>query len=257
MEEKKLILVSNDDGIDYPGIKILTEIVRPYGEVYVVAPKTGQSGMSHSINSSDPLFVKKTIDEEDLKAFSVTGTPVDCVKFAIQRLLKNRKIDLMVSGINHGSNAGVNCIYSGTMGAAIEASLHEIPSIGFSITNHRENANMDVIKQFAPSIIEKVLENKLPFQTSLNINFPNVGIKDFKGYKVCKQTVGLWEEDFDKRIDMYHNIYYWYRGSFKNYEPENEETDLWALSKGYAAIVPVKPDLTLYSFIEELKNWNL
>lgn len=257
MAERKLILVSNDDGIDYPGIKILTEIVRPYGDVVVVAPKTGQSGMSHSINTKTPLFIKQVQNEPGLKAYSVTGTPVDCVKLAIQRVIQQKKPDLMVSGINHGSNAAINCLYSGTMGAAIEASLHGVPAIGFSIANHREDANMEIIQKFAAVIIEKVLENGLPFQTSLNINYPRVPLEEFKGYKICRQTVGLWVEGFDRHKDPYGNHYFWYRGRFENYEPDNQDTDEWALDNGYAAIVPVKPDLTDYTLIDELKNWNL
>ncbi|MDR2834717.1 MAG: 5'/3'-nucleotidase SurE [Bacteroidales bacterium] len=257
MSEKKLILVSNDDGIDFPGIKVLTEIVRPYGDVVVVAPKTAQSGMSHSINSTSPLFVKQLQKDKTIERYSVTGTPVDCVKIGIQQLLNGRKPDLMVSGINHGSNAAINLIYSGTMGAAIEASLHRIPAIGFSVTDHKETANLQLVEKFAPIIIQKVLEKGLPFQTSLNINFPDISIKDFKGYKICTQTKGLWIEEFDKRIDPYHNDYYWYQGHFDNYELENEDTDEWALANNYASIVPVKPDLTLYTFIDELKNWNL
>jgi 5'-nucleotidase len=257
MEERKLILVSNDDGVEYPGIRLLTEIVRPYGDVVVVAPKTGQSGMSHSINTNNPMFIKLLQKEDGLRVYSVTGTPVDCVKLAIQRIIQQKKPDLMVSGINHGSNSAINCLYSGTMGAAIEACLHGIPSIGFSIACHREDVNMEVVKKYAPAVIEKVLENGLPFQTSLNINFPNVTLEEFKGYRICKQTVGLWKERFDRNIDPYGNHYFWYKGHFENYESDNQASDEWALANKYAAIVPVKADFTLYSFIDELKNWNL
>ncbi|SRR5574344_1687917 len=257
MGHKKLILISNDDGIDYPGLKTLMEIMMPYGEIFVVAPSTGQSAMSHSINSTQPLFVKLHRKEENLTAYSVTGTPVDCVKIAIQELLEGRKPDLMVSGINHGSNAAINVLYSGTMGAAIEASLHGIPSIGLSTTCHSENANMSIIIKHAPALIEKVIQNGLPFQSSLNVNYPNIPIDEFKGYRVCRQTVGLWHEEFFKNQDPRKNSYYWYAGEFENYEPENEDSDENALAQGYASIVPVKPDFTLYSYIDELKKWNL
>lgn len=257
MNNRKLILISNDDGIDYPGIKVLTEIMKPYGDILVVAPKTGQSATSHSINSTSPLFVNLHYKEEGITAYSVTGTPVDCVKLALQKILKCVKPDLMVSGINHGSNAAINVVYSGTMGAAIEASLHGIPSVGFSTTDHNENANMDIIKKYAPAIIEKVLEKGLPFQTALNVNYPNIPIEKFKGYRICKQTVGFWLENFIERQDPYKNTYYWYSGQFNNYEPDNVDSDENALANDYAAIVPVKPDFTEYNFINELKKWNL
>ncbi len=253
---RKLILVSNDDGIDAKGLKSLIEIVKPFGDLLIVAPNKGQSGMSHSISSNEPLRVCKVEESENIAAYSVSGTPVDCVKLAINSLL-DRLPDLMVSGINHGSNAAINIIYSGTMGAAIEASLHGIPSIGFSVDDHSFNADFSIVKTHAVPVIEKVLENGLPEQVSLNINYPVVSEKDFKGYMICRQTSGVWKEGFDKRTDPFGRDYYWYTGKFYNFEPDDVATDEWALKNNYAAIVPVKPDFTEYNLINELKKWNI
>ena len=180
MKEKKLILVSNDDGINARGLKYLIEMTKPFGDLLVVAPSTGQSGMSHSISSTVPLRIKEISKTPGITMYSVSGTPVDCVKLAINDLLE-RTPDLMVSGINHGSNAAINVIYSGTMGAAIEASLHGIPAIGFSVDDHSLNADFSVVLKYGPKLIDMVLKNGLPERVSLNVNFPVVDEKNFKG----------------------------------------------------------------------------
>lgn len=253
VEERKMILVSNDDGVDARGLLNLIEMVRPYGDVYVVAPERGQSGMSHSISLLEPIRTKKIKQTKELSIVSVPGTPVDCVKLAINQLLP-RKADLMVSGINHGSNSAISVIYSGTMGAAIEASLYGIPAIGFSVLDHSTNADFSLALKHGPRIIEDVLQNGLPNQVCLNVNFPVVSEKDFKGFKVCKQTTGVWKEEFEKRIDPYGGEYYWLTGNFHNFEPTNEESDEWALVNNYASIVPVKIDFTEYNTVTELKK---
>ncbi len=253
MSKRKLILVSNDDGIDAKGLAELIEIVKPYGDVFVVAPETGQSGMSHSISILTPLRAKCYEKSEHLTRYAVNGTPVDCIKLGMNQLL-DRKPDLVVSGINHGSNSAISVVYSGTMGAAIEAAFYGIPSIGFSLLNHSSNADFSVVKANAHKIIEDVLENGLPKQVALNINFPAISPDEFNGYKICKQTMGVWKEDFEKRTDPYGGNYYWLTGLFDNYEPENTESDEWALKNNYASIVPVKADLTEYNTIEILKN---
>lgn len=255
-EKKKLILVSNDDGIDARGLHSLIEIAKKLGDVFVVAPEKGQSGMSHSISLTTPLRVRYLEQSESLTVCAVPGTPVDCVKLAINQLLP-RKPDIMLSGINHGSNSAVSVIYSGTMGAAIEASLYGIPAIGFSVLDHSPFADFSIPLNFAEKIILKVMGEGLPNQVSLNVNFPRIDIKDFKGYKICKQTKGVWNEDFEKRIDPHGGEYYWLTGSFLNDEPDNENSDEWALANNFAAIVPIKIDFTEYKTIETLKNWNL
>ncbi len=253
MEERKLILISNDDGVDARGLENLINMVKPFGDVFVVAPERGQSGMSHSISLLEPLRTRKIKISKELSIVAVPGTPVDCVKLAINQLLP-RKPDLMVSGINHGSNSAISVIYSGTMGAAIEASLYGIPAIGFSVLDHSKDADFTLAVKYGPKIIEDVLANGLPPQVALNVNFPILDEKDFKGFKICKQTTGVWKEEFEKRVDPYGGEYYWLTGNFHNFEPENPDSDEWALMNNFASIVPVKIDFTEYNTIVELKK---
>ncbi|MDD4150702.1 MAG: 5'/3'-nucleotidase SurE [Bacteroidales bacterium] len=256
VEKRKLILVSNDDGIDAKGLQSLIEIAKKFGDVFVVAPEEGQSGMSHSISLTKPLRVRYLQKTQELTICAVPGTPVDCVKLAMNQLLP-AKPDIMLSGINHGSNSAVSVVYSGTMGAAIESSLYGIPSVGFSVLDHSPEADFTIPEKFASKIIKNVLGEGLPYQVSLNVNFPKINAADFKGYKICKQTPGVWKEEFEKRIDPYGREYYWLTGNFQNSEPNNSETDEWALLNNYAAIVPVKIDFTEYNSINLLKKWDL
>jgi 5'-nucleotidase len=250
---RKLILISNDDGIDARGLKSLIEMVKPFGDIFVVAPEQGQSGMSHSISLLEPLRTITVNSSDGVEIVSVKGTPVDCVKLALNQLLP-RNPDLMVSGINHGSNSAISVIYSGTMGAAIESSLYGIPSIGFSVLDHKKTADFSIAIKYGRKVVEDVLENGLPEQVALNVNFPVVSEADFKGFKICKQTTGVWKEEFIKRTDPYGGDYYWLTGDFNNFEPNNEESDEWALNHNYASIVPVKIDFTEYKTINELKK---
>lgn len=256
LSKRRLILVSNDDGVQARGLKSLIDMVRPYGDVLVVAPEQHQSGMSHSISILKPIRANLIQQEEGFVFYSVPGTPVDCVKLAINKLA-GRKPDLMVSGINHGSNSAVSVIYSGTMGAAIEASLYGIPSIGFSVLNHSPEANFDIVTRFGPQIIDKVISNGLRQNIALNVNFPNISISEFEGFKACRQTQGVWQEDFDERTDPYGMKYYWLTGNFLNFEPDATDTDEWALQHNYASVVPVHADLTHYEELNVIKNWNL
>ncbi len=253
MKGRKLILISNDDGIDARGLKSLIEMVKPFGDIFVVAPEQGQSGMSHSISLLEPLRTITVNSSDGVEIVSVKGTPVDCVKLALNQLLP-RNPDLMVSGINHGSNSAISVIYSGTMGAAIESSLYGIPSIGFSVLDHKKTADFSIAIKYGRKVVEDVLENGLPEQVALNVNFPVVSEADFKGFKICKQTTGVWKEEFIKRTDPYGGDYYWLTGDFNNFEPNNEESDEWALNHNYASIVPVKIDFTEYKTINELKK---
>jgi 5'-nucleotidase len=253
VKDRKLIFISNDDGIDAKGLENLINLAMPFGDVFVVAPERGQSGMSHSISLLEPLRTKKIKQTKELTLISVPGTPVDCVKLGINQLLP-RKPDLMLSGINHGSNSAISVIYSGTMGAAIEASLYGIPAIGFSVLDHSKDADFSLAVKFGTKIIEDVLENGLPNQVALNLNFPLCSESEFKGFRVCKQTTGVWKEEFEKRTDPYGGEYYWLTGNFHNFEPENQDSDEWALMNNYASIVPVKIDFTEYNTIVELKK---
>ncbi|NQU81168.1 MAG: 5'/3'-nucleotidase SurE [Bacteroidetes bacterium] len=254
MEHEKLILITNDDGIEARGLKSLIEVVREFGKVVVVAPEESQSGMSHAITMKFPLRIRTVKNEEGLEIYSCNGTPVDCVKLAVHQLL-GRKPDMLVSGINHGSNASVNIVYSGTMAAAIEGSINKIPSIGFSLLDYSADADFETSRIYVRRIMEKVFMNGIEKGICLNVNIP-VGKEDeLKGIKVCRQTDGYWQEEFDKRIDPGKREYYWLTGYFTNSEPLADDTDEWALKNKFVSVVPIRIDFTSYSRIEELKKW--
>jgi len=254
--EERLILISNDDGISAKGLDVLVRIAQPYGKIVVVAPATAQSGKSHSVSLTTPIRFEIRHSSKNLDKYVLYGTPVDCVKGALTKILK-RKPDLMLSGINHGSNSAISVVYSGTMGAAIEASFYGIPSIGLSIITHDPDADFETIEKTAPALIEKVLEHGLPDKVSLNVNYPVTTPDKFKGFRICSQTKSYWYEDFEETTDIHGNTSYFQRGHIINEEPENKECDEYALAENYAAIVPVKADFTEYNTIEELKKWNL
>jgi len=252
MSDKPLILVTNDDGITAPGIRALIEVMNEFGDVYVVAPDSPQSGMGHAITLDSTLHIEKlTKNEEKQTEYSCSGTPADCVKLAVNEIL-DRKPDLCVSGINHGSNSAINVIYSGTMSAAIEAGIEGIPSIGFSLEDHSWNANFEPLKQYIRTITKNVLENGLPDGVVLNVNFPK---EDIKGIKVCRQAKANWIEEFDKRTSPQGKEYYWLTGEFVNLD-KGQDTDLYALETGYATLVPVQFDMTAHHFIQKLNTWD-
>ena len=254
--EERLILISNDDGISAKGLDTLVRIAQPFGKIVVVAPVSTQSGKSHSVSLTNPIRYEIRHSSKSLEKYVLYGTPVDCVKGALTKILP-RKPDLMLSGINHGSNSAISVIYSGTMGAAIEASFYGIPSIGLSIVTHDPDADFDVVEKTAPSLIKAVLEHGLPNQVSLNVNYPVTTIDEFKGFKICSQTKSYWYEDFEETTDKFGNLAYFQRGHLVNMEPENMECDENALAENYASIVPVRADFTEYKLIDELKKWNL
>ena len=256
-QEKPLILVTNDDGITAPGIRHLIKIMKTIGEVVVVAPDRPQSGMGHAITISDNLYCDPvTIDKySQVKEFSCSGTPADCVKIGAQEIL-DRKPDLCVSGINHGSNSSINVIYSGTMSAAVEAGVEGIPAIGFSLLDYSMEANFDHTTKFVKRITEQVIQNGLPKGVVLNVNFPKVSDENLKGVKVCRQANARWQEQFDKRQSPQGRDYYWLSGEFIN-QDEGRETDVEALEENYVSIVPVKFDLTAHEFVKDLKSWTI
>ena len=219
-----------------------------------VAPERTQSGMSQAITMYNPLFLKKQHEEEGVVIYSFSGTPVDCVKMAFDYLLEERRVDLVISGINHGSNAAVNVLYSGTMGAAIEGSFYGCPSIGLSLTDHDLDADFEAAVHFGREIVGKVLEAGLADSLCLNVNFPVAKIADIKGIRVCRQTNGYWKEEFYHHEDPRGREYFWLTGEFINREPEAEDTDEWALAHNYVAIVPVQVDLTDYRRKKELEQ---
>lgn len=254
--EKPLILVTNDDGVTAPGIRHLIKIVKEIGEVVVVAPDSPQSGMGHAITVSNNLYCDKiSTSESDILEYSCSGTPVDCVKIATQSILK-RKPDLCVSGINHGSNSSINVIYSGTMSAAVEAGTVGIPAIGFSLLDYAMDANFEPTTEFIKEIVNYVLNKDLDKGTVLNVNFPKLPADKIKGIKVCRQAKARWEENYDKRQNPQGRDYYWLTGDFIN-EDSGEDTDEWALEKGYVSVVPIQFDLTAYKHLEPLKDLNI
>lgn len=257
MEKKPLILVTNDDGITAPGIRALIKVMKSIGEVVVVAPDSPQSGMGHAITISDNLYCDPVTlrSNETHQEFSCSGTPVDCVKIATQEIL-NRKPDLCVSGINHGSNSSINVIYSGTMSAAVEAGTEGIPAIGFSLLDHSWDADFEPVLKYAKKITQTVLKNGLPKHVVLNVNFPKLKETEIKGFKICRQAKAHWREMYDKRTNPQGRDYYWLTGEFHS-EDEGRDTDEQALSEGYVSVVPVQFDLTAYRAIEELKDWRL
>ena len=254
MKNERLILVTNDDGYSAKGFRAAIEVARTFGRVVAVAPERTQSGMSQAITMYNPLFLKKQHEEEGVVIYSFSGTPVDCVKMAFDYLLEDRRVDLVISGINHGSNAAVNVLYSGTMGAAIEGSFYGCPSIGLSLTDHDLDADFEAAVHFGREIVGKVLEAGMADSICLNVNFPIAKIDQIKGIRVCRQTNGYWKEEFYHHEDPRGREYFWLTGEFINREPEAEDTDEWALANNYVAIVPVQVDLTDYRRKKELEQ---
>lgn len=251
-----MILVTNDDGIVSPGIKALVEAVQKFGDVVVVAPDSPQSGMGHAITIHEPLRLQKVSQFGDIPSYQCSGTPVDCVKIAIDKIL-HRKPDLCVSGINHGSNAAINVIYSGTMSAAMEAAIDGIPAVGFSLLDFSFEADFSASKFYVEKVVEQVLAKGMPGDSLLNVNIPKLPLSEIKGMKICRQSNAKWVEEFDERTDPNGKNYYWLTGKFVNFD-QGDDTDVWALENGYVSIVPVQYDLTHHhaiSFINQ--NWKL
>ena len=253
MNKKPLILVTNDDGITAPGIRTLISVMNEIGDVVVVAPDGPQSGMGHAVTIDDTIYCNEIkVDDGPQIEYKSSGTPADCVKLAVSEIL-DRKPDLCVAGINHGSNSSINVIYSGTMSAAVEAGVESIPAIGFSLLDYSWNANFEPLKSYIKQIALNVLENSLPDGVVLNVNFPKN--ETFKGIKICRQARANWVEEFDRRINPQGRVYYWLTGNFVNMD-KGEDNDEWALANNYISIVPVQFDLTAHHFIQKLNSWN-
>lgn len=254
---KPLILISNDDGITSRGIRKLVDNMKLLGEVVVVAPDSPQSGMGHAITVGDTLRLKKNNIFDGVEAYECSGTPADCVKLAKHHVLRDRKIDLVVSGVNHGSNSSISVLYSGTMSAAIEGALEGYPSIGFSLCDFDENADMDHIDEYLQIVTKQALEKGIPKGIALNVNFPVVQKEKIKGIKVCRQANANWEEDFDERKDPYGRPYFWMVGNFVNHD-KGTDNDEWALANNYVSIVPCQFDLTGHHAITQLNDeWDV
>ena len=251
-----LILVTNDDGITSPGIAALVDAMKELGDVIVIAPDKPQSGVGHAITINAMLRIHKTKFHNVKEEYSISGTPVDCVKMATNQILP-RLPDMCVSGINHGSNISINVIYSGTMSAAIEGAIDGIPSVGFSLMDYSIEADFSASKEVAKTICRNVLEHGLPKDTCLNVNIPPLPLSAIKGIKICRQAKTNWIEKFDERKDPSGHPYYWLTGDFINLEEDKKDTDIWAASNGFVSVVPVQFDLTAYSAISALEKWKM
>lgn len=258
MSKTPLILVSNDDGITSKGIRVLVNIMKQLGEVVVVAPDSPQSGMGHAITIGETLRLYEEDIFQDVMAFKSSGTPADCVKLAKHYVLKDRRPDLVVSGINHGSNTSISVLYSGTMSAAIEGALEGLPSIGFSLCDYSSKADFSHVEEYVFKISKQVLENGIAKGVALNVNFPPKRNEPTKGVKVCRQAHAKWQEEFSERFDPNGRKYFWMAGNFVNFD-KGEDNDEWAIANNYVSIVPCQYDLTAHHAISQINeewNWN-
>lgn len=245
------ILISNDDGVQAPGINFLIDTLRPVADILVMAPDSARSGFSCSITSAHPITYKVLREEEGLKVCSCSGTPTDCVKMALN-LFRERRFDLIVGGINHGDNSSVNAHYSGTMGVAIEGALQGYPSIAFSLCDHRMDADFTPLRPYLVDLMFKAIAVGLPPFTCLNVNFPRA--PKFRGVKLCRMAKSRWENELEERCHPMGSPYYWLVGECRELEPEATDTDRWALAHDYVAVTPTQLDLTAYELMEALRN---
>jgi 5'-nucleotidase len=250
-----LILITNDDGYSSKGIKALINAVKNLGKILIVAPDSPQSGMGHAISVNKPIRCYKTNFFDSVEAYCCTGTPVDCIKMGLY-LLKDKKPDLILSGINHGSNVSTNILYSGTMSAAVEGALSGIPSVGYSLTDYSDDADFQYSEKIVQIISKKVIKEGLKKGTCLNVNIPNIKENQIKGIKVCRQGRAFWDDTFDHRKDPLGKDYYWLTGSFSSKE-QAIDTDINYLENNYVTIVPTQFDMTCHDSVDELKKWKL
>lgn len=251
--ERPLILISNDDGYHSPGIHALVDMVSDLADVLVCAPEAARSGFSCAFSAVDYLRLKRRNDIGTAQVWSCSGTPVDCVKLALDQLCPNRRPDLILGGINHGDNSSVNNHYSGTMGIAMEGCMKYIPSVAFSSCYYNEDANLEPVRPYVVQLVKKVLTEGLPKGVCLNVNFP--AEESFRGFKVCRMTYGRWVDEIVTARHPRGYDYYWVVGRYQNDEPENTDTDQWALNHGYVAVTPTTMDVTAYEFLSKIKHW--
>jgi 5'-nucleotidase len=252
MNDKPLILITNDDGVKAPGIRALISYIRTFGKVVVVAPDRPQSGTAHAVTIAHPLRLELITREADYEEYSCNGTPADCVKLAF-KIVMCRRPDFLFSGINHGSNASINIVYSGTMAAVLEGALAGVPSVGFSLNNYSLAADFGPSEEFVKSVASNVITGGLPEGVCLNVNIPSIPAGKILGIKLCRQAAGTWEEDFDEREDPNGRKYYWMKGVYVH-TGNGEDTDQWALENNYVAVVPVQFDLTANRALESLRH---
>lgn len=249
---RKLILITNDDSIEAPGIHHLAQCVKSMGDVYIIAPAVPHSGQSAALTVGAPLRIKELpSNEEGIRMFTIDGTPVDCVKLGLHAIMPRRP-DVIFAGINHGSNSGINVTYSGTMGAVIEGCFEGIPSVGFSLLHHSMKADFSLSTAFVAQIAAKVIEEGLPQGVCLNVNIPARVIPE--GIKVCRATRGRWTDNYQRYIDPHGVPFYWLTGRFVDEEPEATDTDEYWLKRRHITIVPVTPDQTAFAAIKPLSD---
>ena len=254
-DKRPLILITNDDGIQAKGLRSLVEAVKDFGRLVIVAPDKPQSGMGHAITVNDVLRLNPSPLYPDYEAYTCSGTPVDCVKLAISEVIEGRP-SLLLSGINHGENSASNVLYSGTMSAAVEGAMEDIPSIGFSLLDFDADADFTGAMWAVKTIVSKVLSNPFPRSICLNVNVPQLPQEEIKGIKICRQARAYWKDNFDKRHDQFGKPYYWLTGDF-NRSDRSEDTDIWALDNGYVSVVPTQFDMTAYHAISQINEWGL
>lgn len=253
-KDDKLILITNDDGLYAAGLRTLLDVIEEFGKVVLISTMESMSGMSQALTVKTPLRVKLLEENEKHRIYACNGTPTDSVKLAINQLLE-RIPDWVVSGINHGANASVSVLYSGTMAAALEGCLYGIPSVGFSLNNFSPTADFSICKRYIRVIMKKLAKHSIPTGVCLNVNIPSAPKEMIKGIKVCRQARGNWKEEFEKRKDPAGKTYYWLTGLFQNHEPDATDTDEWAIANNYVSVVPVTVDMTAHWYIKSLKPW--
>lgn len=251
--KKPLILISNDDGYRAKGINCLIDMVRDLGDVLVCAPEGARSGNATAFSAVAPLRLILRTQEEGLKVWSCNGTPVDCVKLALNQFCNDRMPDIVIGGINHGDNASVNTHYSGTMGVALEGCMKYLPSVAFSLCDFNEDADFSPLRPLVRLITRKVIDEGLPKGVCLNVNFPK---ETFKGVRVCRMAHGTWYDECVKERHPRGYDYFWMVGRYRNDEPDADDTDNWALTHGYVAITPTRIDVTHYEMMRLMNSWD-
>lgn len=249
------ILITNDDGISAKGIASLIEAAKPFGQLTVVAPDKPQSGMGHAITIHDPIRLYENNNFTNVQAFACTGTPVDCIKLGIYEVL-GQKPDLILSGINHGENSSTNVLYSGTMSAAIEGAMENIPSFGFSLADFAPDADFSAAQHYVGVLLEQFFEKGFSSHICLNVNIPKLPLSEIQGLRFCMQAHAYWADRFEKRQDQFGRDYYWLTGEFADLD-QRPNTDLHALKEGYVSVVPTQFDLTAYSQLNQFKSWEI
>ena len=252
-KDDRLILLTNDDGLYASGLRTLLDVIEEFGKVVLVSTVESMSGMSQALTVKTPLRVKLLEETDRRKVFACNGTPTDSIKIAVNQLV-DKKPDWVVSGINHGANASVSVLYSGTMAAALEGCLYGIPSVGFSLSSFSKMADFSPCKKFIRIVMGQIARESLPDGICLNVNIPAIPEEKIKGIRICRQARGNWKEEFEKRKDPMGKTYYWLTGMFNNHEPDATDTDEWAMANGYVSVVPISADMTAYGFIDNLKD---